>query len=283
MRKWLIASAVLLAALAITVGVGFQTHLLPIADIRPLPRAANGVDYVLYVRAPAACTPAHPCAAAYVLDGAAWTGQFEHAADVAAQAGRAQPIVIVGVGYVDIAGTAWRRKRDFTPNFGQTDSAPSTHATGGAAAFLHVLRDEIIPYAESHYPIDPRCRGLIAHSYAGLFAAYTLKRTPDLFDRYLIISPALWFDNYHVFQEQPAPTQPTTIALASDAKTQGVSHMARDVERYGDMLSGNAAFSASVHLYPGATHMSVVPLAFTDAIPLLYSTNRDGPCGASRK
>lgn len=270
MPKVLLAGGALCvaAAIALFLFIGFGAHVPPVADMRALPRAGNGETYVLFIRVPPTCTRRAPCPALYVLDGANWMGPFEHIVDVETRAGRARPVVLVGIGYQDFVATGRLRKRDFTPNFAHEDAAVG--ATGGAAAFLRVLQGEIIPYVEARYPVDRRERGLAAHSYAGLFAAYALDRAPGLFDRYLIVSPALWFDNYRIFTQHTPPHPGVRIALASDTPTSDESAMARDVRRFSAALQHDTHVTPLVRIYAGTTHMSVPPIAFRDAFPALY-------------
>ncbi|MES1199803.1 MAG: alpha/beta hydrolase-fold protein [Pseudomonadota bacterium] len=265
MRKWLAAGAALLAVLGALLLWGLHEHALPLSELKPLAQSANGERYILYVRKPAACTSANPCPAVYVLDGAWLIGPYEHIAEQAEQSGPARPVILVGIGYQNIAATGSLRKRDFTPTFGHAANA----RTGGADAFLAVLERQIIPYAEAHYPIDRASRGLVAHSYAGLFATYVLARSPHLFDRCVIISPALWFRDYAVMREH-FPTLDARIALFSDTPAEGQSDMARDVLRLRDALQSAGSKQVTAEIIPGTTHMSVPQIALARVHPALY-------------
>jgi predicted alpha/beta superfamily hydrolase len=68
------------------------------------------------------------------------------------------------------------RARDFTP------TKTSREATsGGAAAFLDFLEHEVIPFVDRTYRTIPSDRGLLGHSYGGLFAIYALEQTAGAF------------------------------------------------------------------------------------------------------
>jgi uncharacterized protein len=113
---------------------------------------------------------------------------------------------LVAIGYAD-PDIAARRFRDYTPTKADLPaglSQPLPFGTGGAASYLDVLRGEIIPHVERQYPLDPRERVLIGYSLSGRFATYALFSEPEAFERYLIISPSLWWDRGSAFAEEEA-------------------------------------------------------------------------------
>jgi predicted alpha/beta superfamily hydrolase len=65
---------------------------------------------------------------------------------------------------------------------------------GGGAAFQAFLLEELRPYIETRYPIDPKAEVLFGHSLGGVFTANILARNPDAFAGYLIASPSVWAD-----------------------------------------------------------------------------------------
>jgi predicted alpha/beta superfamily hydrolase len=108
-----------------------------------------------------------------------------------------QELIVVGIGYPVKGYGPWSRDyalsraRDYTPT-----KPPSGMGTeGGASTFLRFLRDELIPFIDSNYRTVPIDRALIGHSYGGLFAAYALTHEPDLFQKYSIGDPSLFWDN----------------------------------------------------------------------------------------
>src|SRR5229473_1892795 len=70
-----------------------------------------------------------------------------------------------------------------------------SNGSGGAAAFLQFLEKEMMPAVEARYKVDAHRRSLFGHSLGGLFAVYVLFHQPELFDSYLITSPALDWDH----------------------------------------------------------------------------------------
>ncbi len=95
---------------------------------------------------------------------------------------------------VIVVGIAWGgkdpdpillRQRDFTPEaFAQWKGA------GGADKFLSALERELMPYIEKRYRIA-ESRTIAGSSLGGLFVSYALFERPNLFDKYLVLAPAL--------------------------------------------------------------------------------------------
>jgi len=263
MRRVLLAVA--LVAL-IAIGVLAYRLIEPRSVTLASLRASNGIEYSFFVHVPPACRDGG-CQALYVLDGLAWLPTFAELDDQLSAQHRAQPIILVGIAYADALRTGELRKHDFTPAFGRTPNR-----TGGADAFLDVLRDEIIPYAERSLPIDSSTRGLAGHSYAGLFAAYTLATSPELFDRYLIMSPALWFDEGKIFDIPLARSdQADHVFLAADTPRDGPrSAMANDMLRLSEHLTTRPRVDVSHALIVGENHNSMVAPSARRGLLALY-------------
>ena len=125
----------------------------------------------------------------YVLDA---DNHFNYAAEtVSFLAGydrnRAPEMIVVGIVNVD-------RGRDFTPAYvkkadGTLDSS-KTVKNAGAGRFLKYIADEVVPYIDTHYRVQPY-RILAGHSLGGLFALYAKEQMPNLFPAMIITSPAI--------------------------------------------------------------------------------------------
>jgi hypothetical protein len=64
-------------------------------------------------------------------------------------------------------------------------------STGGANLFLDFLDNQVIEFIEKEYPNLNKRRGLLGHSFGGLFGFYTLQNRPELFQDLLLISASL--------------------------------------------------------------------------------------------
>lgn len=260
-KRWLLAG-VALAALLFLIGVRF---IAPRSNILLPPRADNGTEYTLYIHVPERCKSGG-CPALYILDGERWLPTFTQLTEDAAARHAVAPLILVGIGYRNIAATAAARKHDFTPAFGRPPGA-----TGGADAYIDALRRDIIPYAEAHLPIDTATRGVAGHSFGGLLATYALMRAPDLFDRYLIISPSLWFDGGKIFTlTLPSAPHARSIYLASNSENTQTSKMTRDVRRLNTLLLADHSIAVSQSVFLNKSHDAVVEPAARTALPQLF-------------
>lgn len=106
--------------------------------------------------------------------------------------------IIVGIVNTD-------RVRDFTPIHsitfhGKVDNSLMT--TGGAKKFQSFLKTEVIPYVERNFRVAPY-RILEGHSLGGLFALYCKVEDSELFQAYIIISPAIYDGNSKILEQFP--------------------------------------------------------------------------------
>lgn len=122
------------------------------------------------------------------------------------------PAVVVGIGYP--AESFWTtmnpRCRDYTPTAdpgfvkvanrtlwkGMPDAEAAT--SGGADAFLDFVESELMPMIERDFGGHPDDATVVGHSFGGLLGAYALVSRPGLFQRYVMSSPSLWWNDGHV-------------------------------------------------------------------------------------
>jgi len=200
--------------------------------------------------------------AIYALD--AGYGVAGPMAQMMAGVGTMTPAYVVSIGYGE--GQA---------NFHQTDllhrSVTEGGVTfgGGGARFQAFLTEELRPFLEAKYPLDPNKAILFGHSFGGLFAAHVLADSPEAFDGYLIGSPSVWID-------------PQVLAkLASAAKGNGhrvfVAVGEQEEPRMLDGASQLAAiliaapsnFKVERKVFAGEGHISYYPLLIQAAFAWL--------------
>jgi uncharacterized protein len=95
--------------------------------------------------------------------------------------------IVVGIATVD-------RKRDFTfPTTIQEDKRKYP-STGHSDKFISFIENELQPFIETKYHSN-NDKTIIGQSLGGLLATEVLLKKPELFNKYIIISPSLWWDN----------------------------------------------------------------------------------------
>ncbi|MDQ8204392.1 alpha/beta hydrolase-fold protein [Pelagicoccus sp. SDUM812003] len=113
-------------------------------------------------------------------------------------------LVLVGISYQGAdADYDDLRMQDLSPSqVGQFHSK-----SGGAGRFLAFLEETLIPTVEARYRIDPEKRALGGVSMGGLFTLYAMYEKPELFDRFISISPATVWDDGYIFRKDEAFAQ----------------------------------------------------------------------------
>jgi uncharacterized protein len=101
--------------------------------------------------------------------------------------GRLPPSIVVGIVNTD-------RKRDFTFSPTVKSYKEKYPAWGGADHFIAFMEQELQPYVRRNFRTSVP-RTIIGESLGGLLAVQILLEKPEMFDRYIIISPSLWWDN----------------------------------------------------------------------------------------
>jgi predicted alpha/beta superfamily hydrolase len=280
-------------ALVLSIAVGASANAQPgnafsayPAETFDLRSSINHLEYRIFVSLPpnySADSARYPVI--YVLDG---NLNFPVVTTVARslQVGDAMArVVIVGVGYPDGPNGGTRRRMDLTTSsdpgmdsldrrqyLGPLDTTTKL-PSGGAPAFLQTLRRDIIPFVDRKYRTTSD-RGVLGHSFGGLFAVYALIVAPDLFSRYGILSPATWWGNNDMLaklaKENAPRTQPGARAFVAVGASEdaGMLAQADSVAAIVSRVYGPRVALAARHL-PG-NHISVFPEAVTSGLPYLY-------------
>lgn len=279
-----------LSALAFASGADAQGPIpvvLPGTQQYDLVSAVNGHSYRLYVAPPegyaADDTTRYPVL--YLLD-----GHFGFPTAVAARAvmgiqRELADVIIVGIGNGEHTFDTWfvNRWRDYTPSSNVAadsagarafDLSPDAVRSGGAADFLRVLREEVIPHVEETYRTSGD-RGLSGHSFGGLFAAWALFEAPGLFQRYGINSPSLWWNEGELFEMEAAfatehTALPAHVFLSVGSREGG---MVASMERFAEALRSRSYEGLAMEnvVFDGETHGSVVPAMVARTLRVLYA------------
>lgn len=187
--------------LVTTTPVSAQTATTPIVigQSHRLTSAALGEIRTVNVSLPASyAKTSERYPVVYLLDGGL-EQDFHHItglAQLGALSGTMRDMIVVGIETVD------RRKELTGPTADATLKAEFPTA-GGAAAFRRFIVEEVKPFVAATYRTTNES-GIIGESLAGLFVVETFLRTPGAFDRYIAVSPSLWWDNEALSREADA-------------------------------------------------------------------------------
>lgn len=97
------------------------------------------------------------------------------------------PSILVGIANVD-------RKRDFTLPSSVPEEQQKFPTAGHSEAFIQFLEKELQPFIAKTYHVNGSST-LIGESLGGLLGAEILLKRPSLFNRYILVSPSLWWNN----------------------------------------------------------------------------------------
>lgn len=134
----------------------------------------------------------------FVLDGDYNQSHSVGSHEVLVRTGYMPPAIIIGIVSED-------RTYHFTPT--TSEQYPSA---GGAEKFTRFISNELIPRLKEQYRMNGH-QTIVGHSFGGLFATHSLIHHPDLFDSYIIIAPALWWDGELMLKQVKGAT-PETFA-----------------------------------------------------------------------
>ena len=71
---------------------------------------------------------------------------------------------------------------------------------GGAKEFLEFIDHKVKPLINAKYHVNSSDQTYCGFSLGGLFGLFTLFTSPKSFNRYVIGSPSIWWDNKHILQ-----------------------------------------------------------------------------------
>lgn len=177
--------------------------------------------------------------------------------------------IVVGIVNTD-------RVRDFTPIHSMTFHGKfdnSLRNTGGAKRFLSFLKQEAIPFIESNFRTMPY-RTLEGHSLGGLFSLYCKKEAPELFQSYIIISPAIYDGNTAIltqFEEaiQKNVNRTSYLHLSIGDEPDGLAPVKILNESLKKYINNNLIWDFKQ--YPNEDHFSVGHQSMYDGLKFIYS------------
>ena len=162
--------------------------------------------------------------------------------------------IVVGIGNVD-------RKRDFTFATQDTSLQREFPSAGHSDKFIQFIEKELQPFIGNQFKVNEQ-KMLIGQSLGGLLATEILLKRPQLFTKYFITSPSLWWDNHSLlFQtekyllKESAYTPDVYIAVGKEED----KIMIRDAKTFYKKIKNHSSIGNVVfNLMPNENHATIL-------------------------
>lgn len=182
--------------------------------------------------------------------------------------------IVVGIATVD-------RRRDFTFPTTIAEDKKAYPTTGHSADFVSFLATELQPFIEKKYKTN-NSKTIIGQSLGGLLATEVLFKKPTLFNKYIIVSPSLWWDNGSLLDYDPEILkdnfiQQTDIYIGVGKEGLTPTKIPRVMEVDANVLADKIKSTGSKHVkvvfdyLPRENHATIMHQAVFNAFRLMYS------------
>jgi uncharacterized protein len=211
----------------------------------------------------------------YVLDGDKSFGMTKEIADWLMWSGEIKDIIVVGISYGKGTAAWWeKRARDYT-QYKDTVYYYYPNA-GGGDNFLGFINNELFPAINNKYRTNPDSSAIMGISFGGLLSSYVLFARPEMFRSYIIISPALFWNNNSILNTEAGYFNSHKELYKSVYLAYGsLDNKDWTINPTNEFLSTIQAhnyngFKLTSEIFKGETHISVYPTALTHGLKLIF-------------
>lgn len=192
--------------------------------------------------------------------------------------------IIVGIDFADEhgnpTGSFAAYTRDLTPTSDENWAQASTAGPGGRAEdFFQFLENEVKPLINETFTVNTYNQTLVGHSFGGLFGLYVLFNRSDSFNRYVLASPSIWWDDGVTFEfEEKYAASHTNLSkkvflsVGSREFKEGPQGMIDNTKKLVEMLESRnyPDLDISFTTFEDETHESVVGIAIQKGIEKVF-------------
>jgi predicted alpha/beta superfamily hydrolase len=179
--------------------------------------------------------------------------------------------IVVAVGYGSDRppeeGGLDMRSRDLAPF--ATEFSPEPRGE----AFRLFLEQELVPFVESTYRVDPELRAFYGFSLGGLFGLHLMLQSPDLFRRHILVSPALMPSTAQIIDQAEAfapseASHPLSLYMCVGELEVYVPLFNRLAHLLDNRIIPNFRFEWEV--FPGGVHVTAPAEALAKGVKMMF-------------
>lgn len=186
--------------------------------------------------------------------------------------------IVVGIATVD-------RRRDFTfPTTVENDKTRFP-TTGHSDKFIAFIEKELQPFIDKKYKTT-ESKTIIGQSLGGLLETEILFKKPSLFNKYVIVSPSLWWNNgsllntdSEIFQEDFKQQTEIYVAVGKEGLTP--TEIPRVMEVDANLLAEKIKASKSKNIkvyfdyFPEENHGTILHPAVSNSFKFFYPQTKE--------
>lgn len=253
----------------------FETrqHIFGSLEDRYLVSASTNTSFLLSVYLPPTYTDTQKKYPLMILNDATLvTGLAQSTFDCLTMLQEIPEAIVVGITYPhdNTLALARSRFRDMTPTH-----SDGFDPSGKADSYIAFIKNELLPYIENNYRVDTTDKCFFGHSLGGLLGAHILIDQPDLFNRYILGSPSLWWDNFEVVKRlsnKSSLPAGNVKAIYTYVGGEEGDMMIMPLNKFNEFLQIKTEGTIKTHsqIFQGENHLSVIPAAFSTAVKFVY-------------
>ena len=158
------------------------------------------------------------------------------------------------------------RRRDFTPSV-----VANQQPSGNAKNFLEFIKKELVSFIESKYRVTDD-RALMGSSLGGLFTLYAMFNSTNLFNKYILTSPALQWDNGILYKIEKEFSEKNTEIPARLSMEMGGYENYSVLEQFYNILKERNYKGLSIHykMIEGIGHSGSKADGYTRGMQFVY-------------
>ena len=259
---------------------------IPDTEIHLISSSTVNQEYRIFVALPHTYTSinkAYPTL--YILDANGFFGTVTETARSLGMLHEIPELIIIGIGYPvnSVTETMGFRTRDYTPT--RVDewykevslpNAPDYCGSGGASHFLRFIRSELMPFINTTYRTIPKDDAIFGFSFGGLFALSVLFDQLETFQRYIIGSPTVWWDESVILNREndfalnnSQLSAKVFLSVGSSESERMVTSIHKLAQSLQDRRYTN--MELTTHIFEDETHLSVAPATISRGLRAVFA------------